>query len=312
MKVIFFGTPQFAANVLEYLLQNKVDVVAVVSKPDKAKGRSSKLVPTPVKVIAEKNSLPVYQPEKVSAQDFADVLPKYEADLFVVVAYGEIIKQHILDMPRLGCINLHASVLPKYRGAAPIQHAIIDGEKEAGVTIIHLVKKMDAGDMLGIAKVTIEQNDTYGELTEKLCDIGSPLLLKVINELKEGTAIAEPQDDQLVTFASKIELEDCEIDWGLPVQRVHDLIRGVNPAPGAWCWVEVRGERKRLKVYQTELSEENELKPFHLELDKKRGLIVGCGEGALLVKEVQLEGKRRMSSSDLLRGVPLEAFNFKP
>ncbi|MEC7839647.1 MAG: methionyl-tRNA formyltransferase [Chlamydiota bacterium] len=309
MKVVFFGTPHFAAEVLEFLLENGVDVVAVVSKPDKAKGRSSKLVPTPVKEIAQKKSIPVYQPEKVSAPDFAHVLPNYDADLFVVVAYGEIIKQHILDLPKKGCINLHASLLPKYRGAAPIQHAIIDGEVETGVTIIHLVKKMDAGDMLASKKVLINQDDTYGSVSDKLCSAGSEILLSTIRDIEANRDTATPQDEKLVSFAPKIELEDCEIDWNRSAYEIHNLVRGVNPAPGAWCYISFRGEAKRLKIFITSVEKDITLSPNEMLYDKKKGLLIGCGQGTLWVRELQLEGKKRMASSDLLRGVSIENFS---
>ncbi|MEM1282083.1 MAG: methionyl-tRNA formyltransferase, partial [Chlamydiota bacterium] len=178
MKVIFFGTPVFAATILQFLIDHEVEVVAVVSKPDKPIGRSRKLVPTPVKEVALAHSIPLYQPEKISAPNVADDLIKYDADVFAVVAYGEILKQHILDMPKKACINLHASLLPKYRGAAPIQQAIINGEKETGVTVMHMVKAMDAGDIIKVAKTPIDINETYGEVQDRLCDIGSVLFFE--------------------------------------------------------------------------------------------------------------------------------------
>lgn len=311
MKVIFFGTPAFAANVLQYLIDNEVDVVAVVSKPDKAIGRSKKLVPTPVKEVALAHNIPLYQPEKVSAPGVADDFLKYDADLFAVVAYGEILKQHILDMPKKACINLHASILPKYRGAAPIQRAIIDGEKETGVTVMHMVKAMDAGDIIKCAKTPIGIDDTYGELQDRLCEIGAPLFLEAINEIDNSTDTRTQQNPDLVTLAPKIELEDCEIDWSLPAIRIHNLVRGVNPAPGAWCTVTVKGEKKRLKVYETELLTGLSLSPKQSLYQKKKGLIMGTGEGVLWVKKLQLEGKKRMASEDLLRGISIDDIVFE-
>lgn len=303
MKVVFFGTPPFAANVLTYLIQNGVEVVAVISKPDKPKGRSGKPVATPVKLVAYHHHLPLFQPEVVSDPDFVSVLAPFEADLFVVVAYGEILKQHILDMPKLACINLHASLLPKYRGAAPIQQAIINGEAESGVTIMHMVKKMDAGDMIKTAAVPIGPNESYGELEEKLCKVGSELLLEVIQDFSQGIEKRLPQDESLVTFARKIELEDCKIDWNQPAEKIHNLIRGVNPAPGAWCDIKVRGEPKRLKVFSTRITEENGSTPGAILSKNKQGITVACGKNSLLITELQLEGKKRMTAHELLTGL---------
>jgi methionyl-tRNA formyltransferase len=255
MKIVFFGTPPFAAQVLQDLFKAGVDVVAVVSKPDRPQGRSLTPVATPVKVAAQthKPSLLVHQPDVVSDPGFSHVLEAYHADLFVVVAYGEIIKQHLLDMPRLGCINLHASLLPKYRGAAPIQRCIINGEKESGITIMHMVKKMDAGDIISVVTVPIGAEMTYGELEKALCLVGSDALIKAIHDLEKGVAARIPQDHTQVTFAPKIELEDCEIRWSQPAQTIHNLVRGVSPHPGAWCYVYVRGAKKRLKIKRTRL-----------------------------------------------------------
>lgn len=303
MKIIFFGTPLFAASVLTYLIKQGVEVQAVVSKPDKAIGRSKKLVPTPVKSVALEYQIPLFQPEKVSAKEEAEKLKSFEADLFVVVGYGEIIKQHVLDMPKKGCINLHTSLLPRYRGAAPIQRAIINGENEVGVTIMHMVKAMDAGDMINQEKIAVAANETYGEVQERLCGLGSSLLLKTIQEIDKGEDKRIPQEESLVTFAPKMLLEECEIDWSSPAVKIHNLVRGANPAPGAWCVVRVKGERKRLKIHLTEVVEGMSLNPKELLHKKKEGLFVGTGEGTLQVKELQLEGKKRMSSEDLLRGI---------
>lgn len=314
MKVIFFGTPPFAARVLTFLLEKKVNILAVISKPDRPKGRSSTPVPTPVKLAAMTYdpSLPVHQPELVSAADFAETLQSYKADLFVVVAYGEIIKQNLLDMPRLGCINLHASLLPKYRGAAPIQHSIIQGEKESGVTIMHMVKKMDAGDMIKKVVVPIGPDMTYGDLEEELCEAGKKLLLEVIADFEKGSLPRIPQDHSLATLAPKIELENCEINWSKPAQHIHDLVRGVNPHPGAWCYVKVRGEQKRLKINRTRLVLHSPAPPGTiLNLSQtKENLVISTGNQALELVEVQLEGKKIMSSADLTRGISRDLFNF--
>ncbi len=207
MRVIFFGTPNYAAETLTFLLQQGIDVVAVVTKPDKPQGRSREPVPTPVKLalLQHSPSTPLFQPAIVSELGFAPILEAFKADLFIVVAYGEILRQHLLDMPRLACINGHFSLLPKYRGAAPIQQAILHGETETGVTIMHMVKKLDAGDIIDMTHVPIDENITSGELGNKLCISGCHALLKVINEYASGNIPAHyAQDEQLVTFAKKL------------------------------------------------------------------------------------------------------------
>jgi methionyl-tRNA formyltransferase len=251
----------------------------------------------------------LFQPQRASDELFANQLADLKADLFVVVAFGEIIKQHLLDMPPLGCINLHASLLPKYRGAAPIQRCIINGEKESGVTIMQMVRKMDAGDMIEVVKTPIDPNMTFGELEKKLCHMGSKALLKVIRDLERGQISKKPQDEAEVTFAQKIELEDCQIDWSLPASRVHNLVRGVNPYPGAWTFVNVRQEVKRMKIFSTRVTEHLGGNPGQILGLSKEGLTVACGEQALQLLEVQLEGKKVMNPEELFRGIPLEKFS---
>lgn len=314
MKVVFFGTPMFAAHVLEFLLQHHVNIVAVISKPDKPKGRSGSPLPTPVKMaaLAHDPPLPLFQPELVSAPDFANTLKAFEADLFVVVAYGEIIKQHLLEMPFKACINLHASLLPKYRGAAPIQRCIMDGETESGVTIMHMVKKMDAGDMIEKVVVPIGPETTFGELEKLLCESGKKALLEVIQAFNQGEPDRIPQDVGHATFAPKIELEDCEMHWNRPAHELHDLVRGVNPYPGAWCYVWVKGEKKRLKISRTRIIPSNHATPGTiLNADQNKGnLLIATGDQALELLEVQLEGKKSMSSEELTRGISRQYFQF--
>lgn len=313
MKVVFFGTPQFAAKVLDYLWNRNVEIAAIVTKPDKPKGRSGALQPTPVKelALARNPSIPIFQPELVSSPEFAHVLPPFQADLFVVVAYGEIIKQHLLDMPRLGCINLHASLLPKYRGAAPIQRCIIEGETDSGVTIMHMVKKMDAGDIIKMVKVPIGKDMTFGELEQELCRVGSPALLEVIQEFEQGIIHRTTQDPSKATFAPKIELEDCRIHWERSAQEVHNLVRGVNPYPGAWCQVKVRGKSLRLKVNAAQVEAGMQGHPGELLSYGAGGLIVSCRHGSVRVLDVQLEGKKAMPAADLMRGIPQGEFSIE-
>lgn len=310
MRVIFFGTPIFAANILEYLLRNQIDIVAVVTKPDRPQGRSGELIPPPVKLIALDQGLPLYQPEIVSAIDFAPVLSHYQADLFVVVAYGEILKQHLLDMPKLGCINVHASLLPKYRGAAPIQQCIINGEVQTGITIMHMTKKMDAGDIIEAVKVPIGPDTSYGELEEELCQEGKKALLNVIHDFEKGIIKRIPQDHTQATYSSKIESQHCQIDWAQPAEKLHNLIRGVNPHPGAWCYVYCKDQKKRLKVFRTKVAKNISALPGTILSDGKKELLIACGKDALSLIELQLEGKKIMNPEELLRGLSQENLSF--
>jgi methionyl-tRNA formyltransferase len=313
MRAIFFGTPDFAAHVLSHLLENGVEVVAVVTKPDKAQGRSSRLISTPVKSVAEScvPPLPVFQPETVSASEWIPVLEAFQADLFIVVAYGEIIKQHLLDMPKVACINVHASILPDYRGAAPIQRSIINGETETGITIMHMAKKMDAGDIIAIEKVVITPEMTYGELEAELCKVGSKLILETVRNFESGNVSRTVQDHTLATFAPKIELEDCRIDWTKSAKQIHNLVRGVNPHPGAWCQVVIKGQNKRLRVISTKVIEEDaEVVTGQIIPSPKNTLYVGCGRGILSLLQIQLEGKKAISAGEFIRGMPAGALEF--
>lgn len=312
MKIIFFGTPSFAADVLTELLIQKIPIVAVISKPDRPKGRSGTPVPTPVKLAAQAFDplLPVYQPEIVSDPAFSATLAAYQADLFVVVAYGELIKAHLLEMPRLGCINLHTSLLPKYRGAAPIQRCLINGESETGVTIIHMVKKMDAGDVIEVARIPIGSETNFGELEQALCSVGKTLLLKVIHDFKAGYINRIPQDPTQVTFAPKIELEDCEIDWNQSAQAIHNLVRGVNLHPVAWCYIQLRGERKRLKIFQTQVVDAPKALPGTILSHPKEPLLIATGDQALQLLFIQLEGKKMVASKEFMHGISLENLIF--
>lgn len=313
MKVVFFGTPDFAAELLEYLLEHGVDITAVVTKPDRPQGRSKQPVASPVKETALRHQLPIFQPPIVSAPDFAPTLEALQAKLFVVVAYGEIMKQHLLDMPAYGCINVHASLLPKYRGAAPIQHSIIAGEKETGVTIMQMAKKMDAGDIITTASVPISHEMTYGELTKALCDVSKAPLLEVIKSYSEGIIPAHTvQDHDLATYAPKVELEDCQIDWNKDAETLHNLIRGVNPEPGAWCYVQFNGEQKRLKIMRSlPVESEADAPPAAILQRDRQGLIISCATGALKLLELQLEGKRKMSADEFVRGLGQSELKFQ-
>lgn len=314
MKIVFFGTPTIAAEALAFLLQHGIEVAAVVTKPDKPQGRSSELIPTPVKKVAQAHTppIPVLQPEKVSAPEHAPTLEQYKADLFVVVAYGEILKQHLLDMPKTACINMHVSLLPKYRGAAPIQRAVINGESETGVTIMHMVKKMDAGNIISTVKVPIGPDTTFGELERTVSRDGARLLLQTIQDFAAGKELpGTAQDESQATLAPKIELEDCKIDWSQPAQTIHNLIRGVNPYPGAWCMVEAKGQQKRLRLMTSKLSDSRStLPPGSLVPSPAGALLVNCGSGTIEVLELQMEGKKAMLAADFMRGHPAGTLKF--
>ncbi len=308
MRIVYFGTPQYAADVLDYLLEHDVDVCAVVTRPDKPKGRSGTPVPTPVKEVALKHSLPLHQPKRCSNPEFVDILATYNADLFVVVAYGEIVRDNVLELPPKGCINVHPSLLPKFRGAAPIHRAIIDGQTKTGVSIMYMVREMDAGDVIKQADIDIDPNVTMGELELDLRRLGGQLLLEVIRDVEAGPISATPQDPSGVTFAAKIELEECQLDWSLPAQQLHNLVRGTNPYPGAWCTIHIRGQERRLKILRTEIVANATGKPGEILSYGNDGLVVACGSEALGLIEIKPEGKRAMSAESMMRGIPRDDF----
>lgn len=307
MRVLFFGTPEFSKEVLEYLIKEKVDIVGVISRPDMPKGRSLVMTPQPIKEVALLYNIPIFQPEKVSDPSFLETLKEFNADLFVVVAYGEILRQHVLDLPRRGCINLHASLLPAYRGAAPIQHAIINGDKVSGITIMHMVRKMDAGNIISQVKVDVPLEMTYGELQDLLSEVGKKELLEVIKKIEIEPLPGIPQEELKVTFAPKIELENCQIDFKAPLMKIHNLIRGVSPEPSAWCQIELKAsdksERKRLKIFKSYPHFDKKVPPNELLLDNNKRVLIGHSEGSLELLEVQLEGKKRMRAYDFYQGI---------
>lgn len=299
MKLIFFGTPLFAAESLKDLLSHKVQVAAVVTQPDRPKGRSLALTPSPVKSLALEKNIPVLQPEKASEEVFLERLRALKGDLFVVVAFGQILPQKLLDIPRLGCINVHASLLPKYRGAAPIQRAILAGEKETGIAIQKMVRQLDAGDVIVVSKTAISSEMTFGELENRLIELAKPLLLRVVHSYEKGIPPAERQNHELATYASKLKPEERLIDWRHPSEGIHNQIRAFSPRPGAWCWIEVEKERKKLKILRSKPVSESG-KPG--ELVSIIGGIVACGDGAIKLIDVQPEGKKAMRAADWLRG----------
>ncbi len=299
MKVVFFGTPDFAADCLEFLLDRGIEIVAIVTQPDRPKGRSLQWMPSEVKALAIRKvpHIPILQPEKASSPDFLEKLSQLQADLFVVVVFGQILSQKLLDIPPLGCINVHPSLLPKYRGAAPIQRALMDGVQETGVSIQKIVKQLDAGDVIAFVKILVPEDMTFGELKEKLLELAKPLLFEVICKFENGIPEAEPQDNERATYATKISIEEGEIRWDWPAQKIHNLIRALSPKPGAWCLLQ---SGKRLKVLRSKLAPGQGLPGEAIGLDG----IIACGKGAIQLLEVQPEGKRVMHASDWIRGIP--------
>ncbi len=298
MKIIFFGTPIFAAECLDYLLARGVAIAAVVTQPDRPKGRSLHLTPSPVKslVLEKASHIPILQPEKAS--QILEKLTELKADLFVVVAYGQILSQKLLDIPLLGCINAHASLLPLYRGAAPIQRCLMAGETETGISIQKMVRQMDAGDVIACSKISIPIEMTFGELHDKLIELAKPLLLEVIDSYANGIPSASPQDPEKATYAAKIELEEGEVNWNRTAQEIHNLIRAFSPRPGAWCWMQLHQEKKRLKILHSRIVSAKGPPGILISPDGT----VACGEGSIQLLEVQPEGKRPMKIADWLRG----------
>ncbi len=299
VRIAYFGTPHFSAQVLRYLKSKGVSVVGIVTQPDRPRGRSTKPQPSPVKQVAEEcfSHVPLLQPEKASNEEFLEQLKALQADLFVVVAFGQILTEKLLSISPKGCINVHTSLLPKYRGAAPIQRCLLDGEAETGVSIQKMVKALDAGDVIATAKMQIPREMIFKELETALCELSKPLLLKVIEDYSAGIPEAKPQDHTRVTYAAKINPVDGEIQWDDSAEKIHNQIRGFSPRPGAWTWLEK--PVKKMKILASrEVEHRGDLPGTILS---KEG-IVACGKGALQILEVQPEGKKAMSWSDWFRG----------
>lgn len=299
MRVIFMGTPDFAVPSLEALL-TKHEVVLVVTQPDKPKGRGKKMVPTPVKACALEHGIPVLQPEKVKEPEFVEQLRSYEPDLIAVTAFGQILSEPILEMPKYGCINVHGSLLPKYRGAAPMQWSIIDGEKVTGITTMYMAKGLDSGDMLLKAEVEITDEDTFATIHDKMAVTGANLLLDTLAQLEAGTLERIPQDHDAATYAPMITKETGHIDWSKNRQDIINLIRGLNPVPAAYTIY----EEEVLKIFGASLSDvqANSAANGEIVAVVKKGFVVKCGDGCLLITEVQARGGKRMMTDAYLRG----------
>lgn len=304
MKIIFMGTPDFSVGTLEALLAAGHEITLVVSQPDKPKGRGHELTSTPVKEAALKHGLPVYQPKKVRDPEVIEKLSETEADVIVVIAFGQIIPKEILEMKRYGCINVHASLLPKYRGAAPIQWAVIDGEKESGVTIMQMDEGLDTGDMLLKGSLTLSPDETGGSLFERLSTLGAELCVEALSKMEKGELKPEKQGESPTAYARMLTKEMGCLDWSESAERLERLIRGLNPWPSAYT----RLGDKTLKIWSARVCERADDKAACGEIFNitKNTICVACGEGALEITELQLQGKKRMDTGAFLRGFHLE------
>ena len=302
MRVVFMGTPDIAATCLKKILTEGFEVVGVYTQPDRPKGRGMKLTASPVKETALSAGIPVFQPENFREEETVQQLRDLKPDICAVVAYGRILPQKVLDVPGLGCINIHASVLPAYRGSAPYQWAVLDGLKETGVTAMYLVREMDAGDIIDVSKTPIGENETAGELLDRLAELGADLLSKTLTRFAEnGKLPARKQDETKVSYSPMLEKTMCPIDWTKSARQVHDHVRGLQPWPVAT--MELQG--KIFKVHETRVVSGSG-KPGEILGLTKTGLRIACGEGAVEIRVLQAEGGKRMNAPDYFRGHPLE------
>lgn len=297
MRILFMGTPEFAQVSLQALLDDGRQVVCVITQPDKPKGRGYEMAMSDVKKLALEKSIPVHQPVTLKDGAIMPLLEEYRPDIIVVVAYGQILPEYVLSFPKYGCINIHGSLLPKYRGAAPIQRAVIDGEKVSGVTSMYMEKGLDTGDMLIKRELPISPEITAGEYHDALAVLGGEVLLETLDKIKEGTLTPEKQNDSLSTYASQLSKAEGEIDWNNTSEAIYNKVRGLNPWPMAYSFI--GGKRFTIDfVYKCEQSGN----PGKVLRADENGLIVGCGEGSVLIKDIKVEGKKKMSVGDYLRG----------
>jgi methionyl-tRNA formyltransferase len=303
-RIIFMGTPDFSVPTLKALHENRYDVLAVVTQPDRPKGRGRRLVPPPVKEVARTLGYPVLQPLRIKEPWFIDRIIESDPDLFVVVAYGRILPGSFLSIPRLGAVNIHASLLPKYRGPAPIQWAIINGEEETGVTSMWMDEGMDTGDILLSSKVPIGPDDTSGSLHIRLAEVGAELLIETLTRLESSDLAGEPQDKSGATYAPLLKKKDGRIDWTMDVRSVNAFIRGMSPWPGAFTFL----FGKRLKVLKAQdLQKPGNQRPGTVVEGFPDDFNVATGQGTLALKEVQFESGKRLPVKDFLRGCPVPA-----
>ncbi len=303
MKIVFMGTPDFAAGALEALIKSGHEITAVVTQPDKPKGRSKELQFPPVKECALKYDIPVMQPKRIKTPEAIEELKQYEADVFVVAAFGQILSQEILDMPKYGSLNIHASLLPKYRGASPIQSVILDGEKETGITIMQMDAGIDTGDILYTISVGIEPKDTFETLHDKLMVLGGEAIVEALGMLEDGALVPQKQDPSKSSHVKMITKEMGNIDFAKTAAEVDCLVRGFNPWPSAYTFY----KGKQMKIWDVDvLAENTNAAPGEVIEVTKSEIKVACGQGVIAIKELQLEGKKRMNTHDFLLGVKVQ------
>ena len=304
MRVVFMGTPDFSVPTLECIIEAGHEVVGVVTQPDKAKGRGKKVVYTPVKEKALEHGLTVYQPRRAREPEFIEQMRALNPDVMVVVAFGQILPKELLDIPKYGCVNVHASLLPKYRGAAPIQWAVIRGEKVSGVTTMQMDVGLDTGDMLLKTEVPLAEDETGGSLHDKLSVLGGDLLIETLKGLEAGTIVPEKQDDsQSGEYARMLDKSLGKIDFSMRAEEIERLIRGLNPWPSAYTSY----NNKTMKLWKARVVSGGEAVPGQVLAVDKKGFTVQTGDGALQILELQMEGKKRMDAGAFLRGCPLTA-----
>jgi methionyl-tRNA formyltransferase len=323
LRVVYMGTPDFAVPALEALIDSHHEVVGVFTQPDRKSGRGKKVRRPPVKVVAEEAGVPVCQPHKINKRvkendDAYETLEDWAPDVVVVAAYGQILPEHILDVPKLGCVNIHASLLPKYRGAAPINWAIVHGEESTGVTLMQMDVGLDTGPMLEIFEVPIPADMTAQELHDRLAELGREVIVEALDKLAAGELDPTPQDDEQSSYASMLSKEDGHVDWGKSGHEVANHIRGFNPWPGAFAFHEHDGEKTRIKFHRalpltdmplTDMPVEGHGEPGEvLEADASEGrLVIACGEGAIECVEVQAPGRKAMNARDFMNGYEIKA-----
>ena len=302
LRLVFMGTPEFATSSLQRLIDRGEKVVAVITQPDRPKGRGQKLLSPPVKVLAAAHGIPVLQPTKVRAPEFIDVMRELSPDLIVVVAFGQILPKALLEIPRHGCINVHASLLPRYRGAAPINRCVIDGATETGVTTMLMDVGLDTGDMLLKKATPIGPDEDAQALHDRLALVGAEALAETLDLLAKAQLVPEKQDDQLSSYAPMLKKEEGLIDWDREPQAIRNMVRGLTPWPGAYTFL----DGKTVKIYRCRVAGGSGAPGTVLQADRS-GLVVACRGGSLLIEELQLEGKKRLSARDFLAG-----YNIKP
>jgi len=312
LRILFMGTPRFACPPLKRLICEE-EVIGVVTQPDRPSGRGRKLVPSPVKQLAEKKGIPLYQPSRVNQPSFICQVKRIAPDLIVSVAFGQILSPEILSIPKICCINLHPSLLPRYRGPAPIQRAIIRGEKETGVTVQRMEEEVDKGMIILQRKIPIDISDTARDLEEKLSLLGADVLIEAIKKIREGSVEYIPQNEAEASYAPKIKKEEGRIDWSEPSLKIHNKVRGLNPYPGAFTFLQIRGRKTRLKIWQTELvnddlsKQQKKILPGEIfQIKKEIGFTVRTGNGLLLIKRVQLPDRKPISGYDFIKGYQIK------